>query len=264
MGQLMIVVLAAALAGCGGAGKRPLGASCDDSSECASALCLDGACVEPFADEDLDGLPNLLEAELGSSARDADTDGDGVRDPDELAPGQALVDSDGDGEADIIESAVADADGDCITDQFDARNTTPDADPSPMLSQVCQRQGICAEQEGRLRVTCAAGGGARCEYDGVEGFADPEIACDGRDENCDGQVDEAFPRGCAISARTWLAPATSGRNTQSQRYRATLVYGPAPVRETGSARHRAILGRLPDPPRPGVVDGDPQEPRGGQ
>jgi len=246
MKRSMWVAVAAALVACADPGKRPLGASCDGSDECGSGLCLDGACVDPLADADGDGLTNALEAALGSSAQDADSDGDGVRDPDELAPGQALVDTDGDGEADIIESAIADADGDCITDQFDARNTVPDADPSPMLSQVCQRQGICAAQEGRLRVTCpVAGGGARCEYDQIEGFADPEVACDGRDENCDGQVDEAFPGGCQAPVRSWLAPATSGLRTGTDRYRATLVFGPVPSATTTSTRYRATLGRVP-------------------
>lgn len=244
-----VAALGLAMIACGGSGKRPLGASCDGSADCGSGLCLEGACVDPFADADGDGLTNSLEAALGSSAQDPDSDGDGVRDPDELAPGQVLVDSDGDGAADIIESAVADADGDCITDQFDARNTIPDADPSPMLSQVCLRAGICAEQEGRLRVTCpASGGGARCEYDAVEGFADPETSCDGRDENCDGRVDEAFPGGCEAPVRSWLAPATSGLRVGTDRYRATLVLGTVPSATTSSARHRASLGRVPNIP----------------
>lgn len=240
---------------CGDAGKRPLGASCESSDECGSGLCLDGACVEPFADADQDGLINKLEADLGSNALDGDSDGDGVRDPDELGPAQALVDTDGDGQADIIESAIADADEDCITDQFDARNETPDADPSPMLSQVCQREGICADQAGRLRVACPDGRAAECVYDEVEGFASPESACDGRDENCDGRVDEGFVGGCKGVAKGWLAPGTSGVRTQSANYRATLIYGPTPARETESRGHRAVLGQVPAIPwAPGPAD----------
>ncbi|MBI3179069.1 MAG: thrombospondin type 3 repeat-containing protein, partial [Deltaproteobacteria bacterium] len=95
------------------------------------------------------------------------------------------------GRADVIESATDDADGDCITDQFDAQDTVHNDDLSPMLDIVCSTQGICADQRAHFGVTCASGTAA-CVYDDVPGFADPETTCDGLDENCSGAADENF------------------------------------------------------------------------
>ncbi len=239
-----VALVAVMLMACGDAGKRPLGGDCGQSAECASGLCLDGSCVDPLGDQDGDGLNNGLESALGSNSNDPDSDRDGVSDPDELGNDLGLVDTDGDGKPDIIESATADVDGDCITDQFDANDGVTDSDPSPMLSQVCSRDGICGEQPGQLRVSCASGSAA-CVYDQVVGYANPEIACDGRDENCDGSVDEPFD-GCDVAVRSWIAPATSGVTTESNRHRALLGYGPPINGTTQSTRHKVVLGRLND------------------
>jgi hypothetical protein len=63
---MVAVCCTAALAACTDGGKRPLGASCGDSTECESGLCLEGTCVDPNGDEDGDGLTNGIEAALGT------------------------------------------------------------------------------------------------------------------------------------------------------------------------------------------------------
>ena len=109
------------------ASKRPLGASCGASDECGSGLCLAGSCVDPNADEDGDTLTNGIEALLTSDPTEADSDHDGIVDPDELGPNLELIDSDGDGKPDIIESIIADQDHDCVVDQLDPDDDTPAA-----------------------------------------------------------------------------------------------------------------------------------------
>ncbi|NVK31893.1 MAG: hypothetical protein HWE20_12870, partial [Gammaproteobacteria bacterium] len=71
-------------------------------------------------DEDGDGLGYIDELALGSDPNSADTDGDGVLDPEE-----SHVDSDNDGIADLLESATQDSDGDGVTDQYDPHNADP-------------------------------------------------------------------------------------------------------------------------------------------
>lgn len=232
-----------ALGACSEEGKRPIGATCDESSQCASGLCMGGECVDPLGDTDLDGVINAVEQELGSNALDRDTDGDGILDPDELGTGFTLVDTDGDGKPDILESATADLDGDCITDQFDARDDQPDTDLSPMVAVVCPTVGACGEAGAVLGAACPEGGAAVCVFTGVPGYADPEVACDGRDENCDGWVDETFPGGCG--ATSFLAPGSGGRTVSTARHRATLVLGQPALGTTSTTRHRAILGGNP-------------------
>ncbi|MFO0744896.1 MAG: FG-GAP-like repeat-containing protein [Myxococcota bacterium] len=179
---------------CGDGGKRPLGATCSDDATCESGLCAEGVCLDPAADDDHDNLTNGLEASLGSNPENPDTDGDGVPDGEELDGALANVDTDGDGKADVVESRTEDADHDCITDQFDAEDTVPNSDLSPMIPIVCSHVGVCAGADGQLGATCPSGT-AECVYTGVTGFADPEAACDGVDENCDGDTDEGFGDG---------------------------------------------------------------------
>jgi hypothetical protein len=58
-----------------------------------------------------------------------------------------------------------------------------------MAARVCRLAGVCRDGVALLRVTCHDGVAA-CDYSDVAGFSDPESACDGRDENCDGVTDE--------------------------------------------------------------------------
>lgn len=184
-------VAAVTLVACGDKGNRPIGGSCSSDAECVSSICAGGECLDPSADDDGDGLVNGLEAQLGSNPTLRDSDGDG-RDDGVETEASANVDTDGDGKPDIIESAVTDADGDCITDQFDVDDATPSTDLTPMLDVVCKLEGVCAGQRANMVLRCPDRV-ATCVYSGVVGYADPEVTCDGLDENCDGQPDEAVP-----------------------------------------------------------------------
>jgi len=84
----------------------------------------DGVDTAPDADTDGDGLLDVDEIALGSSPIDADTDGDGVRDPDEVDPGPVNRDTDGDG---IPDHSDPDDDGDGV-DTIDELTTDTDGD----------------------------------------------------------------------------------------------------------------------------------------
>lgn len=230
--------------GCGDEGRRPLGASCDDSGQCTSNLCTAGRCVDPLADEDGDGLTNELEARIGSDLASRDSDGDGRDDPDELDSSLAIVDTDGDGKPDIIESATADADADCVTDQYDSDDLAPTTDVSAMVEAVCPLQGLCAEQREALRATCPDGANARCVLDDVTGYAEPELACDGVDENCDGTADEGFVSGCR-TAPPFIGVGSGGHRVATDRYRALLIVAPPATATTRTTRHEFRLGANP-------------------
>jgi hypothetical protein len=223
--------------------RRPNGSACDTSAQCGSGLCLGGSCLDPLADEDQDGLINQIEGNLGSNVNAVDSDGDGIPDPDEVTADLQLIDTDGDGKPDVIESATRDADGDCVTDQFDADDAVPTDDPSPMLPVVCDLRGICAASDAGLRVVCDDTGVAQCDYSGVTGYANPETICDGVDENCDGRADEAFPGGCAAPVRSGLVGASGGNAVETDRYRAVLTIGPTPLGGVSTSKYKAVIGR---------------------
>lgn len=190
-----LIIASIVLFACGdGSGRRgrPVGTTCGANGDCASGICGGGACLDPAADDDRDGITNELEAKLGSEPLNADTDDDGVPDSEEISETFQNTDADGDGIPDILESRINDADGDCITDQVDPFDTVPGDDVSLMVPLVCRIEGLCATQRANLAVTCAAGV-ASCDYRRVVGFSDPEVQCDGADENCDGARDEGFP-----------------------------------------------------------------------
>lgn len=62
---LFIALLPVMLTGCPDeGGKRPLGATCDDSAQCESGLCLDGICVDPNSLNDADTSPDSDSGEV--------------------------------------------------------------------------------------------------------------------------------------------------------------------------------------------------------
>lgn len=247
MGPLYVLVFGTlSLVACNAGANKPLGATCGDSAECSSGLCHGGACVDPAADPDGDGLTNAIEVGLGSDLAEPDSDGDGALDPDELV-GLELIDTDGDGKPDIVESSRSDADGDCVTDQYDGDDMNQTDDVAAMVQAVCPLSGICAAQVSALGAACPDGQGAVCVLSGVVGYAETELACDGRDENCDGQVDEGFAADCklAVGEPAFTAPASAARTVGTSRFRATLVVGQPALGAGGTGRHRALVGTHP-------------------
>ena len=178
-----VVLVVAAVIGCGDGDKgRPLGESCAADDECGSGACLVGQCLEPDGDEDLDQLPNRVEVALGTDLRDPDSDGDGLGDRAEVADDLSARDEDGDGVNDALESAVGDADGDCVPDQKDPAPTSRDA----VIAAVCPSVGVCAADG--LAFTCDKG--PVCDYAAVVDHEASETRCDGLDNDCDGATDE--------------------------------------------------------------------------
>jgi len=220
----MLVIALGATAGCADK-RRKLGDLCGSGDQCESDMCLGGRCLDPDGDQDGDTLTNNIEFELGSDPFNADTDNDQVSDPDEL---EAIsnVDTDGDGKADIVESIVFDSDNDCLPDQLDPDDGAITSDLSAMIARVCKTAGVCAG--GGLAVTCDSNAIARCVYAGVAGYADPEVACDRRDENCDGTVDEGFAPGCVVARNVPPAIVAGGASRRTSRYQARITIGPPP------------------------------------
>jgi hypothetical protein len=190
---------------------KDVGKRCSANAECITRLCYEDLCMNPLADDDGDGVPNGIEAAVGSSALARDTDADGIHDRDELGPAFEATDTDGDGKPDILESITEDADGDCIVDQVDARDDTLDDDKSPMIPVVCRVTGLCADRVSELVAVCPEGGAATCIYTGVAGYRQIETECDGVDENCNGTTDEGFEDRNANGIADCLEPRRFGR-----------------------------------------------------
>ena len=123
IGVLLVFTLGCVSMACSGVEfkARSAGESCNASSECEASLCYESTCVEPTRDDDSDGLSNEIEAQLGTSAQNPDSDGDGLWDLFEV--GEDLMnpaDEDGDEIIDAMESNSADSgDKDCLVDQKD-------------------------------------------------------------------------------------------------------------------------------------------------
>lgn len=146
-------------------------------------------------DSDNDGVPNLVEALLGTDPNKSDSDGDGIPDNVELTPAGAAdpgkgpfvrVDTDGDGTPDALD---LDSDNDCASDQAEGTagyrnaNATPDANCSGATPK-------CDTDTGKCSATCAtdancAGAGRVCDdtskvcTDGCRGGASPKACAAG-------------------------------------------------------------------------------------
>ncbi|MFT7579464.1 MAG: hypothetical protein ACI9MR_001128, partial [Myxococcota bacterium] len=183
----------------------PLGASCISASECSSGICGGGECLSPEGDEDRDGLINSLEAFLGTDPVQADTDGDGIDDGDELSDLQH-VDTDGDGKPDAVEAAFADSDQDCIPDQYDAEDGVDNSDLTPLFDVLCSVDGVCGVDVSKLSVKCVdSTKSAYCDYSEVANYEAVETLCDELDNDCDGGTDKALPAGACAAALTGLS-----------------------------------------------------------
>jgi hypothetical protein len=255
------LVLPVFLSACGDNAKRGRGESCDVSAECITGLCYFQQCLDPLSDEDGDGVTNAQEALLGSDPFTGDTDGDGIADRDELGPDLQARDTDGDGKPDILESILADADGDCLVDQLDPDDGNPTDDLSPMVPIVCSLKGICDGQRERLKVSCPGGTTAQCNYDDIEGYSEVETACDGRDEDCDGRIDELWPdrdgdgvADCDPERRPRPALVWTGNVgglLEDEDYKVRLLIGPPAVGTDDAAAIKVRIGSVPLGSAPG-------------
>ena len=140
-----IGALVVSLAACGGEQElRSAGESCTQDDVCEANLCYTSVCLEPAADDDLDGLSNAIEAQLKTDPRKADSDEDGLLDAWEVGSLQSPLDEDGDGLIDANESNTADDDADCIPDQKDHKDDPPEEDLLAVADKACCCDGPCS------------------------------------------------------------------------------------------------------------------------
>jgi hypothetical protein len=177
---VMFAVPAALIfAACGDSTKRrPLGDACSEDTQCESGLCVASLCVDPEGDADGDGLVNHVERSLGTTAENADTDGDGRDDRTEVGADSANpLDFDGDGRIDARESSLTDSDADCLVDERDPANDTPD-DAAVLARYGCCCDGLC-DAVGHETTAQCVDGALVCEN------PQPDRDGDGTPDRCD-------------------------------------------------------------------------------
>jgi hypothetical protein len=156
------------VAGCADEERRPSSDLCTEGHQCELGYCIDGHCLDPLGDEDLDDLLNEIEVMLGTDPFDPDTDQDGEPDGEEISEFVDPSDGDGDGLYDAVESNLIDEDCDGLSNQADAAFSelacddelpcTDDlCDPTKgcihtLIEGACDGGNPCTENE-----TCAGG-----------------------------------------------------------------------------------------------------------
>ncbi len=180
---------------------------------------------QAVTDSDGDGLSDAVEATLGTDPNNADSDGDGRPDGEEVGADPASpADEDGDGIIDALDSATADADGDGVMDQQDPANADPcipnrenarclalDRDQDGILDQQDlddDNDGIPDQAEGDGRVDTDGDGipdslDLDSDNDGLFDLTESGANAAALDSNKDGRIDSGFgANGLADSVET--------------------------------------------------------------